>query len=181
MYSMPAVAQRFLILILATVVIQACGFQLRGALDISQEVSPLYLQHKSSFELARDLKQLLATNKIAVTDHVTNANSQLVLLKENRQSRVLSVDSDGRVKEYLLTYTVDFSITFNRADDAQSKKIPESISVSRTLLFDQDAVLAVTNESKILHEDMRRDVARLILLKLQARSSEQTPADTVAR
>jgi outer membrane lipopolysaccharide assembly protein LptE/RlpB len=39
------------------------------------------------------------------------------------------------------------------------------------LLFDQNAVLAVTNESEILYKDMRRDTARLILLKVKARST----------
>ena len=44
----------------------------------------------------------------------------------------------------------------------------DSISVARSLLFDPDAVIAVVNESEILYKDMRRDAARLILLKLQA-------------
>ncbi|MFV2003865.1 MAG: LPS assembly lipoprotein LptE [Gammaproteobacteria bacterium] len=175
-YIAPANFSRFLILLLAIFFVQSCGFQLRGALEISDDMSPLYLQQNSAFELARELKQLLATNKIAVTVNSSKANSWLVLLNENRQRRVLSVDGSGRAKEYLLTYTVDFSIRVDQADGEKIKEgdkikeIVESISVSRTLLFDVNAVLAVANESEILYEDMRRDVARLILLKLQARA-----------
>lgn len=201
---------RFYSLLLLIMLVQACGFQLRGALEISQDVSPLYLQQNTVFDLAREIKLLLVTNKIDVTENPTEANSRLILHKESRHNRVLSVDGNGRAREYLLTYTVIFSIEFNRDDvvtetdaevtdavvtDAAEVKAdadaelaaeeiaaeeitteppPESISVSRTLLFDPDAVLAVVNETEILYEDMRRDVARLILLKLQARSANRT-------
>lgn len=192
--------QRFYVLLLSITLVQACGFQLRGALEISQDVSPLYLQQNTVFDLAREIKLLLVTNKIAVTENSSEANSRLVLHKESRYNRVLSVDGNGRAREYLLTYTVIFSIKFNRDDavtaaDAEIKtgaktakeeiateQPAESISVSRTLLFDPDAVLAVVNETEILYEDMRRDVARLILLKLQARSTDSEinaiPGDT---
>jgi outer membrane lipopolysaccharide assembly protein LptE/RlpB len=57
----------------------------------------------------------------------------------------------------------------------------ERISLTRTLLFDQGAVLAVSNESAILYEDMRRQAARLIVMKLQALSvqagSEQASSE----
>ena len=183
---------RFYSLLLLIMLVQACGFQLRGVLEISQEVSPLYLQQNTAFDLAREIKLLLVTNKVAVTENLSEANSRLILHKESRHNRVLSVDGNGRAREYLLTYTVIFSIKFNlddelkekdAAEDAEAKIAteeiateppPESISVSRTLLFDPDAVLAVVNETEILYEDMRRDVARLILLKLQARSADRT-------
>ena len=115
------------------------------------------------------------------------------LLNEEKSRRVLSVDGSGRVKEYLLTYKVNFIIktasenieTKDKEDVLSQDSIsPDSISVSRTLLFDPVAVLAVTNEAEILYKDMRRDAARLILLKLQARSinnenpSKVPPAQT---
>ena len=33
--------------------LSACGFKLRGSLDISQELSPLYIEQNSVFELGR--------------------------------------------------------------------------------------------------------------------------------
>ncbi len=154
--------------------LSACGFQLRGALNLSQEMSPIYLQKNSLFELGRELKSLLLSNQIQVTENAKQAKAKLILLREGKSRRVLSVDGSGRAKEYLLSYSVDFSIK-----NKQSKVISEersrddsishdSISVARSLLFDPDAVIAVVNESEILYKDMRRDAARLILLKLQA-------------
>lgn len=160
------------VLLLAFVfTLSACGFQLRGALDISDDVSPVLLEGNSVFELAREIKVLLTANKIKIVEDKASsvkANSQLTLLNESKSRRVLSVDGNGRAREYLLSYSVNFTISIK-----QSKPVDETIMVKRSLLFDPDAVLAVVNESEILYKDMRRDVARLILLKLQAHSKNQ--------
>ncbi len=167
------------VLMFSMVHLAACGFQLRGALNLSQEMSPIYLQQNNLFELGRELKSLLASNQIQVTENAKQAKSQLTLLSEKKSRRVLSVDSGGRVKEYLLNYTVNFSIKNNQSKDINDTSEEhnredsishDSISQARSLLFDPDAVIAVVNESEILYKDMRRDAARLILLKLQASS-----------
>ena len=168
----------FVFLLLATLLVQACGFQLRGALDISPAMSPVYLQQNSVFELGREIKALLATNKIALTDNLAQAKSQLVLLKEAKQSRVLSVDGSGRAREYTLTYTVDFIISIQPSENLAATQKQNSISLSRNMLFDADAVLAVSNEMDVLYKDMRHQAARLILLKLQARSRQSSMTDS---
>jgi LPS-assembly lipoprotein len=175
---------RYLSVMLLIIVVSGCGFQLRGALDLSDEISPLYLERNSVFKLARELKLLLATNNISVTDDMGRSSTQLTLLTEEKNRRVLTVDGDGRVREYLLTYTINFLVNTERSapDQSVKKEMVESISLSRSLLFDTEAVLAVTNESEILYKDMRRNAARLILLRLQARVRKDTapivaPAD----
>ncbi len=164
---------------------QACGFQLRGALDLSQDISPIYLQQNSVFELGREIRSLLTANKIQMAENDKQAKTLLTLLKEAKTRRVLSVDGNGRVKEYLLNYTANFSIKIinpskdiNDINDINDQGRVDSISVSRPLLFDPDAVVAVVNESEVLYKDMRRDAARSILLKLQA-SSRQPVDDNI--
>ena len=151
----------------------ACGFQLRGAIDLSEDIAPVYIEQGSSFELAREIRSLLATNKIKVVNKESQSKSTLVLVQEGRERRLLSVDSSGRAKEYLLTYTVNFIIRVKESSD-----ISDSLSISRSLLFDPDAVLAVSNESEILYKDMQRDIARLILLRLQAISRNSAAQNT---
>lgn len=163
---------RLLMLILAAFVINGCGFQLRGSIDLSEDISPLYIQKNSSFILARDIKSLVTKTNIAVAENSTGANSQLILLSEQKKRRVLSVDGNGRAIEYSLSYTVKIKIKIK-----QEKEILDSVSLTRSLLFDPEAVLAVTNESEILYRDMQKNAARLILLKLQARSGNQAAAD----
>lgn len=158
---------RFFIAVILVCVLQACGFKLRGSIELSPDMSPIYLQQNSVLELAREIESLLISNKIDLVDDEKQSKAQLVLVKEAKKRRVLSVDSNGRAREYLLSYAVTFSIKIGSAKATEDK-----ISISRSLLFDSDAVLAVANESEVLYKDMRRDAARLILLKLQAQSSK---------
>ena len=157
--------RRYLTVLLLTYLLSACGFQLRGSLDMSDAISPLYLQENNAFALSRELKQLLSTNNISITKRVARSSSQLMILGEDQERRVLTVDGDGRAREYLLTYKVRFVINMRQAEN---KEVTDSISLSRSLLFNTEAVLAVTNESEILYRDMQRNAARLILLKLEA-------------
>jgi LPS-assembly lipoprotein len=167
------------------ITLNACGFQLRGSINLSEDISPIYIEQNSVFDLAREIRSLLATNKIKVVEDVKQSKAQLTLLSEEKIRRVLSVDGNGRAREYLLIYKVNFVINTKQPEtlEVETQKTEtmeaknnegsishDSISVSRSLLFDPDAVLAVTNEAEILYRDMRRETARLILLKLQARS-----------
>ena len=161
-------------LLLLVSVLSGCGFQPRGSLELSDDISPLYLKSNTSFELARELKLRLATNNVTETDKPAKANYQLILVREKKNRRVLTVDGDGRAKEYLLTYVIDYSINVK---DAVPQNVIESISLKRSLLFDTEAVLAVTNESEILYKNMQRDAARLILLKIQTRARQDTATE----
>jgi LPS-assembly lipoprotein len=156
------------IVILIAFSVHACGFHLRGELSLTGDIAPVYLQQNSVFELAREIKSLLVTNKIKIVENSSDAKTQLSLLNEAKNTRVLSVDGSGQAREYLLTYRVNFAIKLQ-----QSKQIKESVSVSRALLFNSTAVLGTTNEAGILFEEMRAQAARLILLKLQAVSRNQ--------
>jgi len=164
--------RRYIALALLVSLIQACGFQLRGALDLSQDISPIYLQQNNLFELGREIKALLNANKLQIAENEQQAKAQLALLSETRGRRVLSVDSNGQAREYLLNYTVNFSIKIKQTTGINQQGRQDTISVRRSLVFDSEEVLAVANQSEILYKDMQRDVARLILLKLQASSRQ---------
>ncbi len=161
-----------LVLVALLLNLSACGFQLRGAIDLSKDISPVFLQQGSLFDLAREIKLLLDVNKIEQVATAAQSKTQLILLTENKKQGVLSVDGNGRVIEYLLTYQVNFEIAFASASDpTPASSAPASIQtvkVTRSLVFDPNAVLAVSNEAEILFRDMQRDAARLILLKLEA-------------
>jgi len=156
---------RFVLLTLAVLVVHGCGFHLRGSIDVSDDMAPVYLQQNSVFELAREIKSLLISNNIETVDDAGSAKTQLSLLNESKNTRVLSVDGSGQAREYQLTYTANFSV---KVKDAKEKT--ESVKMRRDIVFDSTAVLGFANESEILYKDMRKQAARLILLKLQAAS-----------
>ena len=157
------------LLVLFTIAtLTACGFHLRGAVELSDELSPVYVQQNNAYELARDISALLRSNKVELATAQSQANVSIILLRESRSARILSVDTSGRAREYLLTYNVN--VQFKGKD---FKAVDDAISLTRTLLFDPNTVLAVTNEQATLYREMQRDAARRILLKLQALSLQE--------
>ncbi len=154
--------------------LSACGFHLRGAIKLSSELSPVYVQDNTFFDLARDLKDLLRSDNITVVKQADNAKMSLVLLNETKGERVLSVDASGRAHEYLLNYKVHVQFK-----GRYIKPVNDSITLTRTLLFDPDAVLAATNEQATLYKEMQHEAAVRILLKLQSLSEEATANATV--
>ncbi len=154
-----------LVLLIMFLMIQSCGFHLRGELNLPQNLSPMFIEKNTAFELSREIKSLLANNSIGSTDDEEASNAQLELVTETKKRGVLSVDSNGRAREYRLNYTVVFSF---KAQDINIEM--DKIVLSRSLLFDTGTVLAVENESEVLYREMQRDASRLILLKLQAYS-----------
>ncbi len=157
--------KRFTLLLLMLLMLQSCGFHLRGELSLSKNLSPIFIETNTSFGLSREIQSLLVNNGISSTDNVEVANAQLALVSETKERSVLSVDSNGRAREYRLKYTVVFSF---KAEDINVGT--DKVTLSRSLLFGTDTVLAVENESEVLYREMQLDASRLILLKLQAYS-----------
>lgn len=154
-----------ILLLTCIVMVSACGFKLRGSLDISPDMAPVYIEANSVFQLAKQLENLLKANKVAIASNSKPANSTITLISDARSQRVLSVDGSGQAREYLLEYTVNFSTQIKAAPVTE-----DSITVSRRLVFDQDAVLATTNEANVVYRELQRNAAQSILLKLQAQS-----------
>ncbi len=162
---MPYNIKRTLMLpaVLLMLSLTSCGFHLRGRVELSNNLSPLYLQQNSAYALARDLRALLSGNDIDVVGKADQANASLILLSESRTQHVLSIDTRGRAREYLLTYRVQVQFKGVRI-----KPTRDTISINRTLLFDPNAILAVTDERATIYRDMRRDAASRILVRLEA-------------
>jgi LPS-assembly lipoprotein len=154
------------VMVIALGLLTACGFQLRGAVNLSADVAPIAIQRNNLFDLGSEIRSVLEINKIEVTESMSAAKSIITLINESQARRVLSVDGSGRASEYLLIYSVRYSL------ESQSFETAEfTARQQRSLVFDPDAVLAVENEAEMLYGDMRKDVARLILMKLQAKSA----------
>lgn len=159
--------QRFLwlsVFVLAGV-ISACGFHLRGVYELPQHLSPIYLDKGSmSQPLYKALHSTLKASGAELIDTSNGASSVITVSQEQRSRSIQSVDSSGRAREYGLKYSLVFSVR-----SATGMLIENSrIELNRVLLFDPDEVLGVANEERNIHNDMTRDSAGQIILRLQA-------------
>jgi LPS-assembly lipoprotein len=78
------------------------------------------------------------------------------------------VDENGKVREYELILQVGI-----RLEDEKGKVLikNQNIRLSRDFLFEIDDVLGKTSEREQIYQEMREDIARLIVYRLQAITS----------
>lgn len=147
---------------LLTLILSACGFQLRGMMDFS--FKNLYMQGKT-LSITRDLKQTFKVNGIQLVDSVENAEALLELLGETNEKRILSLSGGGLVREYELNYRVNF-----RTRDAASPTWSpmQTVQVRRDFSYDDKVLLGKGEEEARLNADMRKDAVREILRRLTA-------------
>jgi LPS-assembly lipoprotein len=150
------------LVMLLTLTLVACGFQLRGTADISFKTLDI---QGNKLSLSKDLNRWLVTNGVQVVENAENAEAFLELLGESYEKRIRSLSGQGLVREYELTYRVNF-----RTRDASSTLWgPEQVAQSRRdFSYNDTALLGKLDEEERLHADMRKDAIREIMRRLTA-------------
>jgi LPS-assembly lipoprotein len=153
--------------LLVVLALTACGFHLRGSVQLPLELAAInVLDAKSATDIAPALRNALKNAGTRVSDA---APMVLQLKAEQYGKRVLSVDSSGRAQEYGLSYTVRFLL---KAEGAEAGKsviwlAEEAVTQTRDLRFDSAAVLGTEGEEAQLKAEMRQDAVLQILRRLQ--------------
>lgn len=152
-----------------------CGFQLRGQFSIPAELQPIHISSQGGSRVAEELRRMLVRNDVQLTDDPAAAESEIAVLGENRQRRVLTVNPEtAQADEYELRYTTDW-ILRDPNEDQRPLLGRETIESLRDYGYDPTAVLAKQSEEQILIEDMQQDAALRILYRLQAWNPSQIP------
>jgi len=145
----------------------ACGFQLRGSNgSYNIPFHTLYLSFSDNSALGTELKRnLRANDHVKIVDKADEAEAQFLVLSETRNKSILSLNSLGRVREYLLSYTLSFTVR-----DAKGNVLlaPTEITLHRNMSFDETQVLAKEAEEALLYRDMQGDLVQQIMRRLAA-------------
>ena len=150
-----------------TLTLSACGFQMRGSNgQYHMPFHSIYLGFPENSPMGVELQRNLrgADGVVVVTDPA-KADAKLDVLTDTRGKSILSLNSQGRVREYLLTYTLVF-----RVRDAREAEMlgPTQISLKRSVTFNESQVLAQESEEALLYRDMQTDLVQQILRRLAA-------------
>lgn len=159
--------------VLCAWLVNACGFQLRGMMAFPESLQPLFVAGLDVHDPVRyELVTLLQANGIELADTPAQAQAHLRILAIDDTRRVLSVGIDARVSEYEITTTLRYTLLDNHAQVL----IPRSqVNVRRDYAHDPKGVLGQTEQETLLREDMRRDVLRLLLYRLQTHTMDKKP------
>ena len=168
---------RTVLLLLAALVLSACGFQLRGSYSLPFDT--VYITLPTTSELHAMLKRSIqASTKTRVIDSPKEAQAILSIISDVPAKNILSLDTSGRVREFQLLRTV----TFRVHDPAGRDWLPlAQIALRRDISFSDTQVLAKEAEEALLWRDMQGDLAQQMLRRLSAARPPQTletaPAD----
>ena len=145
-------------------ILPACGLHLAGDGEFSSKLDKTYVQSpRSSRELARYLKNNLRSNHISVVEQ-DQATAIINLLFEQTERVVLTLDSDGKAREYELILNVTFDV---KNPDNSVLLNQQNIVLNRDFVFDKSNLLGANEEEKQLFSEMRYDAARIIVYRLQ--------------
>jgi LPS-assembly lipoprotein len=157
---------RLLFLALAcTLLLTACGFQLRGDADLPPEMKKTQLVIDDQYStLARRVKTMLEQNGVRFVGP-DEATAILEIPENQVVTNVLTIGNNARVQEYRITHTVEFMLS-----DAKGNVIlpPQTLRQTREISFDEQAILATSREQEYLQEDLAENLARLLVTRLES-------------
>ena len=160
---------RPLVLVVLALALSACGFHLRDALLLPQDLGPLRVVSPDPYSpLAQSLSEALTrAGAKPAAEGATGDVATLRVVSERWGNTPLSVDQFGRAQEYTLRYAVIFRL--NRADG--SDLVPQqAIELSRDYIFVPTNASGAEGEREILTKELRREMVASILRRIDAAS-----------
>lgn len=163
---------RISILTFLVTLLSACGFHLRGQVDLPVGLRILNLNAQAAEAVTQNLlRQSLLSNGVTLA---MDAPYTLKIISESGNRRVLSVTSNAKASEYELTQNLSFKL-LNAEGDAVSEEI--NITSYRTLQYDADAEIGKAQEEANLRREMKQNNAYNVLMRLKAVKLPPNKAD----
>ena len=149
-------------LLLVAMTLSSCGFQLRGQAAIPYKT--LYIETVGYSQFASDLERAIRSgSQTRIVASRNEADAVLKILNEAQESRILSLSSGGKVREFELRYKVAYRLT-DRAGIELAH--PDTIDLHRDMTYDDTEVLAKESEQLLLYRDMKADAVQQMLRRL---------------
>ncbi len=150
-------------LILAAVV-AGCGFQLRGTLTSNLPYKTLYIALPETSDVRIWMQRYIkATDQTKIVNSARDAEAVFEQLQDTRVKTILSVNAQGRVREYRLQLDYRFRVVNAKGQELVG---PNEINLSRDITYDDSTVLAKDLEEGLLWRDMNNDLVNQIIRRL---------------
>lgn len=139
-----------------SLLLSACGFQLRG-----EAATGLKSLHVPGGGVAQEIRRTLARSPTRVEPTAEAAEAYLRILSENRDKSVNTITGSGRVYEYRLTLVVRYQLTIRGREEPVI--LPTETLARRLITYSEAAPIAKEAEEQLLFKDMQLELADRIL------------------
>jgi len=166
--------RRAILLFMGLFFLTSCGFHTRGNIILAPPLHSIYLKTNDPYgQLAKNIKQHLKTSGVHITNQPSEAMTVLDILSEQQNNQLVNTSGTQQTRQYNLILTVNFQIT-----DPFGKILTpaQTVSESRSLTIQSNQILAGSNESLNLYQQMRRAIVFDIISRLSSRDITTTLA-----
>lgn len=152
---------RALFVCLLVASLAACGFKLRGPQTFPFDTIAV----PGSTALRVEIKRAIESHSNAsVVENVKEADAVLEISREATEKVILSLTTEGRVREYQLRYLVRYRVARNEGGVYVP---PSTILLTRDITFN-DEILAKETEEEQLYKEMRSDFVQQLMRRMAA-------------
>jgi LPS-assembly lipoprotein len=149
---------------LIALTLSACGWHIRGAIDLPKDLSLYISAVDSKGALMTELRQLLKANRVTFIENESDAQAVLTIIEELPDRRSAGVGGDALSSSYELTLKAIYEIRLKN-----STEVSKATAVSvRSYKYKTDSINSATQEEILLFEEMRRELAQQMLRRLNA-------------
>jgi LPS-assembly lipoprotein len=157
---------RCITLVVALSTMSACGFHVRGEVQLPPGMQRVNVQIADPFSpLRRDLEAALARSGAKIENAAGDGIAEITISAVTLQPLVRSVGANAFVNEFSMVYHVEMHI-----EDANGKALmpKEVIEHSREFTFDATQAIGTNAEQDEIKKEMERDMVQALLRKIEA-------------
>ena len=153
------------VLMLAGILLtSACGFKLRGDVEIPDTLNPMFVQAKGGSAVRGAILERLQGSQVRLATEPQDARVIIRISSESRSTRVAALDRNGKA----LAYELHLHVTFDAvAHDGKQLAPRQSLDLLRTYDNADVLVLGKELEASLIYKDLVRDAANRILGRMR--------------
>jgi LPS-assembly lipoprotein len=145
--------------LMMSLILSACGYHLRGAVELPKELKALYLQGASP-ELHQQFSKVMESSSGKLLSSQENAGIVIRFFDEKMNRRVLSLGATGRANDYELEYRLEYEF----ANAANAILMPRQVmEVKREYFNDQQDIIAKDNEETVIRNEIYQQAVSKII------------------
>jgi LPS-assembly lipoprotein len=151
-------------MILTVLLLTACGYHLRGAIDLPSEMKTIYLEGASA-PLIEQFRKALGSSNVQLVNSRADAGTIITVSNEDTLKNASSLGVSGRANQYNLVYRLNYEIT-----DKNNTQIVKSqpIEIRRDYFNDQQLILGKDNEEIVIRNEMYQQAVRTMINQVRA-------------
>jgi LPS-assembly lipoprotein len=165
---MPLLRARYLRLILlslALLLLSACGFHLRGAMEFSADVSTVYIQADDRYSpFYRELVAVIRKNNLGPASNSSGADAIIRVLRDDTMRRTLSVSARNVPVEFEIYYVVQCAVIVHGEQIVE----PHRFILTRSYTYDETKVLGKANEDVMLTNALAQNLVGQLMQAISA-------------